>query len=80
MTSVALEDPDINLAALTRRVDDGETIVVTRDGKPVANLVPIDGRAVSISKPARRFRALPELCGSQGSSLPISTIRCRKTF
>lgn len=40
MDSVDLNDMDLDLAALTRRVERGETIVVTRDGQPVADLVP----------------------------------------
>ena len=40
MERVDLNDADLDLAALTRRVESGETIVVTRDGKPVADLVP----------------------------------------
>jgi len=39
-----------NTAALLRRVDDGERIVVTARGKPVAALVPL---------PAERRRWLP---------------------
>ena len=38
MDSVDLNDADLDLAALTRRVERGETIVVTRDGQPVADL------------------------------------------
>lgn len=40
MDSIDLNDADLDLAALARRVERGETIVVTRDGKPVADLVP----------------------------------------
>lgn len=40
MDSIDLNDADLDLSALTLRVERGETIVVTRDGKPVADLVP----------------------------------------
>lgn len=40
MTSIALEDIGADLADLARRVEGGETIVVTREGKPILDLVP----------------------------------------
>ncbi|WP_342153617.1 type II toxin-antitoxin system prevent-host-death family antitoxin [Methylorubrum sp. SB2] len=40
MTSVSLDDASSDLADLTRRVEAGETIVLTRAGRPVADLVP----------------------------------------
>lgn len=40
MDSIDLNDADLDLSALTLRMEHGETIVVTRDGKPVADLVP----------------------------------------
>lgn len=40
MESVALDKADLDLAALVARVERGEHIVLTRDGAPVADLVP----------------------------------------
>lgn len=40
MTAIALEDIGVDLADLVRRVEGGETIVVTRAGKPILDLVP----------------------------------------
>lgn len=40
MTAIALEDIGADLADLARRVEGGETIVVTRAGKPILDLVP----------------------------------------
>ncbi len=40
MDRIDLNDADLDLAALARRVEKGETIIVTRDGEPVADLVP----------------------------------------
>ena len=40
MTSVPIKDAQNRLTELARRVEGGETIVVTRNGKPVLDLVP----------------------------------------
>jgi antitoxin (DNA-binding transcriptional repressor) of toxin-antitoxin stability system len=40
MTTIALEEAATSLAELAARVEGGETIVVTRDGRPVLDLVP----------------------------------------
>lgn len=40
MTTIALEEAGTVLAELAARVEGGETIVVTRDGRPVLDLVP----------------------------------------
>ena len=39
MTFVSIKDAQLRLAELARRVEQGETIVVTQDGKPVLDLV-----------------------------------------
>jgi len=40
MTTVSIRDAKNKLTELARRVEGGETIIVTRHGKPVLNLVP----------------------------------------
>ncbi len=40
MATVSMKDAKNRLTALARRVERGETIVVTRNGKPVLDLVP----------------------------------------
>ncbi|WP_267422001.1 prevent-host-death protein [Methylobacterium sp. GC_Met_2] len=40
MTTIALEEAAPTLAELAARVEGGETIVVTRNGRPVLDLVP----------------------------------------
>ena len=40
MENITIEDAEHRLAELARRAEEGETIVITRDGRPVANLVP----------------------------------------
>jgi prevent-host-death family protein len=41
------------------RVEAGERLTVTRNGKPVAELVPIDRRALTRDEILRRARSLP---------------------
>jgi prevent-host-death family protein len=40
MTTVSIKQAKDQLTALARRVEQGETVVVTRNGKPVFDLVP----------------------------------------
>jgi len=40
MTTVSMRDAKNKLTELARRVEAGETVVVTRNGKPVLDLVP----------------------------------------
>ncbi len=40
MDSIPIEVAGNRLAELAHRVEQGETIVITRDGKPIADLVP----------------------------------------
>ncbi len=40
MTTVSIRDAKNRLTELARRVEQGEVIVVTRNGKPVLDLVP----------------------------------------
>jgi len=43
------------------RVERGETLTVTRDGHPVAELRPISGRALTAEVLLRRWRGLPSV-------------------
>lgn len=42
MGMIALDSLHTQLADIVRRVDDGETVVVTRHGRPVFDIVPHD--------------------------------------
>lgn len=42
-----------------QRVADGETLVVTMDGQPIAELRPVIGRALSAETLLKRWRHLP---------------------
>jgi prevent-host-death family protein len=50
-------DPETNLLELLDRAEKGETITITRHGKPVARLVPADDEAAR----ARRRAAIEKL-------------------
>ena len=39
--SIGISDPDANLIQLLERLATGEKIIITRDGEPVAELVPV---------------------------------------
>lgn len=43
------------------RVERGETLTVTRDGRPVAELRPLPGRPVPVTTLLERWRHLPPL-------------------
>lgn len=55
MTIVTLEDAGPRLTELARLVEDGETVTVTRDGKPVLDLVPHRRKGGLDYQAARRF-------------------------
>ena len=40
MTTVSIKEAKNRLTELARRVENGETVVITRNGKPVLDLVP----------------------------------------
>lgn len=42
MFSVGVHEAKTTLSKLLKRVEGGEVIVINRDGKPVAKLVPVD--------------------------------------
>lgn len=52
MTFVSIKDAQTQLADLARRVREGETIVVTQDGEPVADLVPHKAEPKPVSNKA----------------------------
>jgi len=57
MTAVSIRDAKNRLTELARRVEQGETIVVTRNGRPIIDLVPHRPRAKLDLAAADRFRA-----------------------
>lgn len=56
-TSITIEEAEARLAELATRVEQGETIVVTRDGRPVLDLVPHNKRKGGLDlEGGRRFK------------------------
>ncbi len=56
MERVTLQEAEARLAELAERVEQGETIVVTRDGKPVLDLVPHKRKGGIDWEGGRRFK------------------------
>ncbi len=55
MAAVSIKEARNKLTALARRVEKGETIVVTRNGKPVFDLVPHRGKGGFDFEAGRRY-------------------------
>lgn len=53
MKTVSLQEATRDLDALARAVEQGEVVTVTRDGKPVLDLVPHVGAGVQDPKPKK---------------------------
>jgi len=61
MSTVTVRDLRNKGGEVLRRVEAGEEITVTRDGEPVALLVPLDRKPLSLATLIERRRHLPEL-------------------
>lgn len=59
--SVPVRDLRNNSAAVLARVQAGEQVVVTKDGTPVATLVPLPGRQLSTRELIARRQHLPRV-------------------
>lgn len=57
MDTITIEDAEKRLAEFARRVEQGETIVVTREGKPVLDLVPHKRKGGVDLEAGRRYLA-----------------------
>jgi len=57
--TVTVRDLRNNGGVILRRVRDGETLVVTLDGEPVAELRPIGSQGLSASETIRRAKNMP---------------------
>lgn len=57
MTTVSIRDAKNRLTELARRVEQGETVVVTRNGRPVLDLVPHRRRGGLDLAAGERFKA-----------------------
>lgn len=61
MAQVTVRDLRNHGGRVLDRVAAGESLVVTRDGKPVAELRPLPGRGLSAEALVERFERLPPI-------------------
>ncbi|WP_246955532.1 type II toxin-antitoxin system prevent-host-death family antitoxin [Brachybacterium sp. Marseille-Q7125] len=61
MSTVTIRDLRNRSADVLRRVDDGERLIVTRDGEPVASLGQVPRRPLSVEQLRERRRHLPRV-------------------
>ena len=59
MDNISVRDLRNHGGRVLQRVADGETLTVTLDGRPIAELRPLAGRALPAAVLLRRWRALP---------------------
>lgn len=57
MSTIGAYDAKTHLPQLLDRVERGERIVITRHGKPVAELVPVTGESVDLDETIERLIA-----------------------
>lgn len=65
MDNVSVRDLRNNGGRVLQRVADGETLTVTMDGRPIAELRPVSGRGLSAATLLRRWRRLPPVDADQ---------------
>jgi prevent-host-death family protein len=65
MDTVSVRDLRNRGGQVLQRVADGETLTVTMDGEPIAELRPVAPRALSAETLLRRWRHLPPVNAAQ---------------
>lgn len=65
MSRVTVRDLRNHGADVLRRVERGESLTVTRDGEPTAQLVPLPRRAAQVKDLITRRKALPTVDTAQ---------------
>lgn len=61
MATVTIRDLRNRGGEVLRRVEAGERLTVTRDGEPVAELVPLTRRSLPLATVLERRRSMPRL-------------------
>lgn len=61
MSDVTIRDLRNRSADVLRRVTHGESLTVTRDGEPVASVVPLPRKPLSVEELISRRRSLPRV-------------------
>ena len=59
MDNISVREFRNNGGRVLQRVADGETLTVTMDGRPIAELRPLPGRALATATLLKRWRRLP---------------------
>ncbi len=65
MDNVTVRELRNNGGRVLQRVADGETLTVTMDGQPIAELRPVPGRALPAATLLKRWRQLPPIDARQ---------------
>lgn len=58
MTTVSAYEAKTHLPRLIRLVERGETVIITRHGRPVARLAPIEDRRAEVAEIIERMKRL----------------------
>jgi antitoxin (DNA-binding transcriptional repressor) of toxin-antitoxin stability system len=53
MTNIAFDATDVTLSTLIEKLESGEEVVITRDEKPIAKLVPVEETEGQPAEPKR---------------------------
>ena len=61
MTNVSMRDLRNRGGEIIDRVEHGEVVRVTRDGRPVAELRPLEAQRLTLPAVLERFRSLPAM-------------------
>ncbi|HVS46060.1 MAG TPA: type II toxin-antitoxin system prevent-host-death family antitoxin [Verrucomicrobiae bacterium] len=69
--TVGADEAKTHFSALLSEVESGETITVTRNGEPVARLVPVEGRRERIRRLLEETKDLRERIGGQFTTAEI---------
>ena len=65
MDNVTVRELRNNGGRVLQRVADGETLTVTMDGQPIAELRPVPGRALPAATLLKRWHRLPRVDAQQ---------------
>ena len=65
MDNVSVRELRNHGGRVLQRVADGETLTVTMDGEPIAELRPVTGRAIPAATLLKRWRQLPPVDAQQ---------------
>ncbi|QIK63712.1 type II toxin-antitoxin system prevent-host-death family antitoxin [Leucobacter viscericola] len=65
MSAVTVRDLRNNSASMLSRVAQGESLTITKDGEPVASVVPLPRAPLNAEQLVQRFKNLPRVDGKR---------------